>query len=514
MSMSMIARVLWLRRALRARERWNRSQLQEHQRRELATLRLFASARSPFYRRFHAGLDDAPLGALPVLTKATLMDNFDQISTDPAVRLSDVQSYLAALHGDQLFRNRYWVSATSGSSGRKAIIVTNTHEWATIIASYGRANEWAGINTGLTHRVSMAVVSSTAPWHQSSRVAAAVRSPFVVSERLDAAAPLAHTVTRLNQLQPDVLIAYASMIRVLAGEQLGGRLRIAPRGVNSSSEVLTGEARAEATRAWTVAPFNVYAATETGGIAAECDQHKGMHLFEDLVIPEVVDNDYRPVPAGKSGDRLLVTVLSSRTLPLIRYEMTDRVRLSTRSCPCGRPFPLLETVEGRTDDILELPGRDGGTVGVHPVVSTASSTCSTPRGGKSTNEKDSWTYRSPAPGPASTPPPPNKPCTQHWPRRTWHRYRYGCPSWTRSPPEPPANDRSSSPCSPRPGWRCHTSMAQRGRRAPCDPRTGRRGHPRRARSGIHTASPMIAIASGTCTAVSVSWLSSRMSPPR
>ena len=239
MSLSMIARVLWLRRILRARERWNRSQLQEHQQRELATLRVFASARSPFYRRLYAGLDDAPLAALPVLTKATLMDNFDQISTDPAVRLSDVQSYLAALHGDQLFRNRYWVSATSGSPGRKSIIVTNTHEWATIIASYGRANEWAGIHTGLTHRVSMAVVSSTAPWHQSSRVAATVRSPFVVSERLDAATPLPDIVTRLNQLQPDVLIAYASMIRVLAGEQLGGRLQIAPRGINSSSEVLT-----------------------------------------------------------------------------------------------------------------------------------------------------------------------------------------------------------------------------------------------------------------------------------
>lgn len=123
-----------------------------------------------------------------------------------------------------------------------------------------------------------------------------MRSPFVASERLDAATPLPDIVARLNQLQPDVLIAYASMIRVLAAEQLSGRLRIAPHGVNSSSEVLTTEARAEATRAWTVAPFDVYAATETGGIAAECDQHQGMHLFEDLVIPEVVDNDYRPVP--------------------------------------------------------------------------------------------------------------------------------------------------------------------------------------------------------------------------
>lgn len=368
MDVSMISRVLWLRRRLRRRERWGEAALREHQRRELTALRAFASARSPFYRRLHAGLDRAPLGELPVLTKATLMDNFDQLSTDPSVRLADLQAYLDALHDDRRFRGRYWVSATSGSSGRKSIIPTDAREWAMIIASYGRANEWAGVRSGLTHRVRMAVVSSTTAWHQSSRVAATVRSPFIVSERLDAASPMPDIVARLNELRPDVLVGYASMIRALADEQLVGRLRIAPRAVNSSSEVLTAEARAMASRAWGVPPFNVYAATETGGIAAECDQHRGMHLFEDLVIPEVVDRDYRPVPPGQPGDRLLVTVLSSRTIPLIRYEITDRVRLATQPCPCPLPFRLVESIEGRTDDVLDLPATDGGTVRVHPVV--------------------------------------------------------------------------------------------------------------------------------------------------
>jgi phenylacetate-CoA ligase len=238
-----------------------------------------------------------------------------------------------------------------------------------ILASYLRAKQWAGVRTGPAHRVKLAVVSSTTPWHQSSRVAATARSPFIVSERLSAAAPLPELVARLNDFDPDVLVAYGSMIRTLAYEQLAGRLTIAPRGVNSSSEVLTGEARAAATRAWNIAAFNVYAATDTGGgMAAECDQHRGMHLFEDLVIPEVVDDDYNPVPLGEPGSRLLVTVLFSRTVPLIRYEMTDRLRLADRLCPCGRPFRLVESIEGRTDDVIVLSAPDGGTVGVHPVV--------------------------------------------------------------------------------------------------------------------------------------------------
>jgi len=364
----MISRVLLLRHQLRGRERWTRARLQAHQETELAVLRSFASAHSPFYQRFHLGLQGAPLSELPVLTKATLMDNFDELSTDPAVRLVALQTYLETLHGDDLFAGQYWVSATSGSSGRKSIIPSTAHEWAMVIASYGRANEWAGIKSGLTHKVGIAVVSSTTAWHQSSRVAATVHSPFFASERLDAAAPLPDIVARLNDLQPDVLIAYASMIRILAEEQLARRLRIAPRAVNSSSEVLTAEANAMATRAWQVPPFNVYAATETGGIAAECGHHRGMHLFEDLVIPEVVDDQYRPVPPGEPGDRLLVTVLSSRTVPLIRYEMTDRVRMATQKCPCGMPFRLLASIEGRTEDAIVLSTPDGGTIRIHPIV--------------------------------------------------------------------------------------------------------------------------------------------------
>jgi phenylacetate-CoA ligase len=366
-STSTIVRVLWKRRDLRGHERWSPQRLRDHQDRQLATLRAFATARSTFYRRFHSGLDAAPLAELPVLTKATLMDNFDDIVTDPVLRLADVQAYLDRLRGEDLFAGRYWVSATSGSSGRRSIIPDDLDEWTTIIASYARANEWAGIRAGLTRRVSMAVVSSTTAWHQSSRVAATVRSPFIHSVRFDAASPLPEIVARLNALQPTVLVAYASMIRRLADEQLAGRLAISPRAVNSSSEVLTAEARAMATRAWGVAPFNVYAATEAGGIAAECSHHHGLHLFEDLVIPEVVDEQYLPVPPGEAGTRLLVTVLFSRTIPIIRYELTDRVRLAARSCPCGLPFRLLESIDGRTDDVLTLPAASGGSVNIHPV---------------------------------------------------------------------------------------------------------------------------------------------------
>jgi phenylacetate-coenzyme A ligase PaaK-like adenylate-forming protein len=93
-----------------------------------------------------------------------------------------------------------------------------------------------------------------------------------------------------------------------------------------------------------------------------------MHVFEDLVIPEVVDAGGRALPDGVVGDKLLVTVLFGRTLPLIRYELTDRVALAAGPCRCGCPFKLVASIDGRTDDALQLPSRSGALVRVHPIV--------------------------------------------------------------------------------------------------------------------------------------------------
>jgi hypothetical protein len=76
MDTSMISRVLWQRHTLRRHERWNQKELREHQRRDVTAQRGFARAHSPFYRHLHAGFEGAPLGELPVLTKATLMNHF------------------------------------------------------------------------------------------------------------------------------------------------------------------------------------------------------------------------------------------------------------------------------------------------------------------------------------------------------------------------------------------------------------------------------------------------------
>jgi phenylacetate-CoA ligase len=187
--------------------------------------------------------------------------------------------------------------------------------------------------------------------------------------RIDSGDDLDSIITRLNDWQPEMLIAYASMVRLLAEAQLAGRLMIMPRFVFSASEVLTDSTRKLATKAWRRSPFNVYAATETSGIAAECGERAGMHLFEDLVITEVVDVDNQPVPPGEYGAKVLVTVLFSRTVPLIRYEMSDSLQLGgNHTCPCGRPYALITGIQGREQESLTFPTAEGQLRVVQPIV--------------------------------------------------------------------------------------------------------------------------------------------------
>ena len=278
MSTRIILKVLWLRRQLRRRDRWTRRQLEDHQAHALHLLREHAYARSPFYRWLHAGLTDRPLQELPVLTKAQVMEHFDELVTGPSLCLADVEAHLATLRENERFHGRYWVASTSGSTGRRGLFLWNFAEWTTVLASYNRSFDWAGSRAGLTHRTKMAVVSSTTPWHQSARVGASVQSTWVPTLRLDSGDSLESIIERLNGWQPELLVAYASMISLLAEEQLAGRLQISPEFVFSASEVLTDRARRRAEAAWGKKPFDMYAATETAGIASECDLHRGMHL--------------------------------------------------------------------------------------------------------------------------------------------------------------------------------------------------------------------------------------------
>lgn len=220
-------------RALRGRETWSRERIQRHQDRELARLRQFAHVHSPFYQRFHKGLERRPLHELPILTKKELMRSWDDIVTDRSLHLQDIQRFLERVQGLEPYRNTHYAFATGGTTGLKGVTVFSKTEQLLILVQSSRTTRWAGLRFALRERPRMAIVQSLLPWHVAGG-AAFIRLPLVKTLPLDTTKPLPQLVRKLNDFQPHWLGGFAGNIHLLAQEQRTGRLRIAPRTVTTT----------------------------------------------------------------------------------------------------------------------------------------------------------------------------------------------------------------------------------------------------------------------------------------
>ena len=98
-------------------------------------------------------MEGRPLQQLPILTKATLMEHFDEVVTDRSVRLTDVEAFLRDTNGDRLFKNRYVALATSGSTGLRGVFLFDQREWVESLASISRPMTWAGVRPRLFPRL-------------------------------------------------------------------------------------------------------------------------------------------------------------------------------------------------------------------------------------------------------------------------------------------------------------------------------------------------------------------------
>jgi putative adenylate-forming enzyme len=361
-------------RALSAHDGWDAERLRRHQRDRLLGIVRHAAANSPYYRERFAGIelsDDLDPTALPTLDKAEMLDHFDDLVTDRRLTLAGVEAHLAELEhrdDDALLDGEYRAMASGGTSGRRGVFVYGREDWTEILGGFIRWNsDYLGLPPRLPRRRRIAAIVADSPLHMTGRMGRSIDIGLLRLLRLDARMPPEQLVSALNAYRPEALTAYPSVAAILAGEQLAGRLRIAPSVVSTTSEVRTAEMEEQITAAWGQVPFNAYASTETGFLAADCDRHMGMHVFSDLIHLEVLDAAGRPVAPGEPGSRVLITNLVNRTQPLIRFELGDLITLADRTCPCGRPHPLLETVDGRRDDVLDLPTAEGGLVAVHPL---------------------------------------------------------------------------------------------------------------------------------------------------
>jgi phenylacetate-CoA ligase len=354
-----VARAIRGSKELAGRERWPRERLERLQLERLNALVGYAAERSPFWRRRVPGASPVRLADLPVLTKPELMERFDDLVTDRRLHLDDLLEHLDEIDTDALYLGEHRVMTSSGSSGRKAVFVYDRAAWTGIGAMFLRRSDWT--NTGPRFpRLRLATIGGGSPTHMSQRGAQMLKVGVHRMCALSVTQPVPELVARLNDFRPGALYTYPSIAGLLAVEQRAGRLRLDVESVCTSSEPLSPALRERIEQAFGVRVYDFYATTE-GLFGHECPEGS-MHLFDDMCIAENVDEDYRPVPPGEVGARLLVTNLFNRTQPLIRFEVTDLIAVEPEPCDCGRTLQRVRSLEGRAEDVLRL----GGVV-VHPL---------------------------------------------------------------------------------------------------------------------------------------------------
>lgn len=162
-----------------------------------------------------------------------------------------------------------------------------------------------------------------------------------------AGADVQEQIAKIREIRPHILMGYPSVIARIAARIKGRDLRgIRMKAIYSDSEILTPPMRERIERAFGVKAIDVYGTFETENIAYECARHEGYHIAADCVIMEFLKAG-RPVSPGEEGE-VVCTVLDNYATPFIRYNLHDLASYSDRPCSCGRTFPLMTKITGRS----------------------------------------------------------------------------------------------------------------------------------------------------------------------
>ena len=299
--------------------------------------------RSPFYAKKFEGIDlsdvqtQADFEALPFSEKADLRDAYPL--------------GLAAVPESEIVR----IHSSSGTTGTPVIIPYTQQDVIDWAMQFARCYEMAGI----TKDDRIQITPGYGLWTAGIGFQ-------LGAERLGAMAiPMGPGNTEkqlkmMQDLKSTVLCATSSYALLLAEE-------IAKRGVRDElnlkravigSERWGHKMRQRIANELGVKIYDIYGLTEVygPGIGVSCDYECGMHVWDDYCYFEIVDpKTGKVLPDGEIGE-LVITTLRKEGAPLVRYRTHDLSRIIPGECECGSPFPRIDTLIGRTDDMVKVKG--------------------------------------------------------------------------------------------------------------------------------------------------------------
>lgn len=342
----------------------SRAEIEAAKLQKFRTLVRHAGGHAPYYGNIirERGLDveTCTPADFPVLTKAQLMANFDAIVTDPRITKQVVADFLTRSSDpkERLF-GEITVVHTSGTSGEVGYFLYGPGDYARMRADSMRnarafrhlfPRRWPGLR-----RIRVAFYGATGGHYAGvTGIAAMQRSArfFVNAEAFEINTPLPSVVDRLNEFQPDVLCGYTTALKMLGAEQRAGRLGIRPMAVCATGEMVTQADMQFLSAAFAGATASsIYACTEHMMMGISNPDGETMTLMDDNLSFEIHE------------DHSLITNLYNHTLPLIRYRMSDILRVV--SAPDASRISIQNLV-GRTEQMPSFLNREGAADFISP----------------------------------------------------------------------------------------------------------------------------------------------------
>lgn len=350
------------------RDQWlSAEELRIRNRIRLQSLLKHTAENVPFYRnlyqRFGLASDElrsvTDLSALPVLNKSHYRN--------------DPQSFYAA----NIPSHRRLERSTSGSTGEPFSFCLDRNAQPVIFASHFFYDSWHDLQPFDRLMRIVAPAAAQAPLPSDATTAVILRQ--AITSRLqnlyenwsqqkillwEVNSEGAETVwRRIEAFRPKFVMGYTSSLAAIADELLRRDLRLSHpvRGIIAIAETLTPNRRRLIEEYFAAPIINRYGLREFGSWSAQScrESPNQFHINTELVVAEILRPDGTPCVAGETG-RVVLTDLHNYARPFIRYDTGDRAMVSSENCSCGRGFPLLGYVEGRSIECLRTPS--GGEI--------------------------------------------------------------------------------------------------------------------------------------------------------
>ncbi len=299
----------------------------------------------PFYRKKMQQLGIEPgdireiadLPKLPFTTKSDLRDNY------PFGLFAVPQSEIVRVH------------ASSGTTGKATVVGYTRRDleiWSECVA---RALSMAGVTRDDVIQVAFGYGLFTGGLgaHGGAEKLGAMVVPMSTGNTKKLTTMMKDFGVTAIACTPSYLLHIAETL-----EEAGDIPHIKLKAAVCGAEPWTENMRKQIENKLHINAHDIYGLSEVmgPGVACDCRFHKGLHVYEDHFLPEIIDPEtLAPLPAGETGE-LVFTTITKEGLPLLRYRTRDLTSIDYTPCECGRTLARISRFKGRSDDMLIIRG--------------------------------------------------------------------------------------------------------------------------------------------------------------